>query len=63
MTYSVLTSETSISDEFAIEIATTCRTGIGDTLRGVIHFTPSESELLSLWNDTSTGATRSGRWR
>lgn len=55
MTYSVLMSERGIPDEFADEIATTCRTGIGDTLRSVIYFTPSESELLYLRNDLYGG--------
>ena len=48
-------SETGIDEGFAEEIATTCRTGIGDTLRSVIHFTPDASELLYLRSDLYGG--------
>ncbi|WP_458188314.1 DUF7522 family protein [Haladaptatus sp. NG-WS-4] len=48
-------SETGISDQFADEIATTCRTGIGDTLRSVIYFTPDEFDLLYLRSDLYGG--------
>ncbi|MFH5798973.1 hypothetical protein [Haladaptatus sp. CMAA 1911] len=48
-------SETGIDEAFAEEIATTCRTGIGDTLRSVIHFTPTDSELLYLRSDLYGG--------
>ncbi|SIR14978.1 hypothetical protein SAMN05421858_1606 [Haladaptatus litoreus] len=55
MTYYSIMSETDITDRFAEEIVSTCRTGIGDTLRSIIHFTPSESELLYLRNDLYGG--------
>ncbi len=48
-------SETGINETFAQEIATTCRTGVGDTLRSVIHFTPDSSELLYLRSDLYGG--------
>ncbi len=48
-------SETGIDEGFAEEIATTCRTGVGDTLRSVIHFTPDASELLYLRSDLYGG--------
>ncbi len=48
-------SETGISDEFADELVTTCRTGIGDTLRSVIYFTPSKFDLLYLRSDLYGG--------
>ncbi|EFW90338.1 hypothetical protein ZOD2009_19813 [Haladaptatus paucihalophilus DX253] len=48
-------SETGIDEEFAEEIATTCRTGIGDTLRSVIHFTPDGFDLLYLRSDLHGG--------
>ena len=48
-------SETGIDEGFAEEIATTCRTGVGDTLRSVIHFTPESSELLYLRSDLHGG--------
>jgi hypothetical protein len=47
--------ETGIDEEFAEEIATTCRTGVGDTLRSVIHFTQTDSELLYLRSDLHGG--------
>ncbi|KZN25670.1 hypothetical protein A4G99_04235 [Haladaptatus sp. R4] len=48
-------SETGIDETLAEEIAVTCRTGVGDTLRSVIHFTPNSSELLYLRSDLYGG--------
>nr|WP_266077591.1 hypothetical protein [Haladaptatus caseinilyticus] len=48
-------SETGIADEFADELVTTCRTGVGDTLRSVIYFTPKEFDLLYLRSDLYGG--------
>jgi hypothetical protein len=48
-------NETGISDRFADEIATTCRTGIGDTLRSVIYFTPKEFDHIYLRSDLYGG--------
>ncbi|WP_435154246.1 DUF7522 family protein [Haladaptatus sp. DFWS20] len=56
-------SETGIPDRFADEIVSTCRTGIGDTLRSVIYFTPSEFDVLYLRSDLYRGGTEQARER
>lgn len=56
-------SETGIDEAFAEEIVTTCRTGIGDTLRSVTHFTPETSELLYLRRDLYGGDTEVAKER
>ncbi|WP_254546295.1 DUF7522 family protein [Halomarina pelagica] len=42
---------TDISVDFAEGLVSTCRTGVGDTLRSVIYFTPDAFDLLYLRSD------------
>jgi hypothetical protein len=44
-----------ISEEYADELATMCRTALGDTLRAVIHFTPDDFDLVYLRTDLYSG--------
>lgn len=43
--------KTGIDTAFADSVVTTARTSIGDTLRSVIYFTPSEMDLLYVRKD------------
>lgn len=44
-----------ISDEFAEQIVSTCRTAIGDGLRSVIYFTPDAYDVLYVRRDLYDG--------
>ncbi|WP_276271632.1 DUF7522 family protein [Haloarcula litorea] len=43
--------DTGIDTQFADSIVTAARTSIGDTLRSVVYFTPSEMDLLYVRSD------------
>lgn len=48
-------SETGISEEFAEQLVSTCRTAVGDAVRSVIYFTADEFDLLYLRTDLYGG--------
>lgn len=48
-------TETGISEEFADQLASTCRTAVGDSLRSVVYFTPDAFDLIYLRSDLYDG--------
>jgi hypothetical protein len=53
-----MSSETNIGEEMADSIVSAARTSLGDTLRSVVHFTPSAFDVLYTRRDLYDSAER-----